>query len=122
MKIGVCLVALLLVHYSHQAAVASDVLAATTGSISDLTWKAGTAGGEDKFATIAFVNGVSKAQNVLATAGGSATSPLFMVAAKAIGSNAFSLIMIDHANNEIDGGYVAQAFHQTAAQPAGLED
>ena len=122
MKIGVCLVALLLVHYSHQAAVASSIAAATTGAISTVTWKAGTAGAEDKHASIAFVNGVSKAQNVLATAGGVATSPLFMVAAKVIGADAFSLIMIDHANNEIDGGYVAQAFHQTAATPAGLED
>ena len=87
-----------------------------------MTWKAGTAGAEDKHASIAFVNGISIAQNVLQTAGGVATSPLFMVAAKVTGANSFSLIMIDHANNEIDGGYVNQAFHQTAAQPSGLND
>ena len=59
---------------------------------------------------------------MLQSAGGAATSPLFMVAAKAISSSRFSLIMIDHANNEIDGGYVEQRFSTTAAQPAGLED
>ena len=122
MKIGVCLVALLLVHNSHQAALASDIAAATTGQISTVTWKAGTAGAEDKHASIAFVNGISVAQNVLLTAGGVATSPLFMVAAKATGSTSFSLVMIDHANNEIDGGYVNQAFSTSAAQPTGLTD
>ena len=59
---------------------------------------------------------------MLQSAGGAATSPLFMVAAKAISSSRFSLIMVDHANNEIDGGYVEQRFSTTAAQPAGLED
>ena len=122
MRIEVCLLALLLVHYSQQAALASDIVATTAGEISTVTWKAGTAGAEDKHASIVFVNGVSKAQNVLATSGGSATSPLFMVAAKATGANAFGLIMIDHANNEIDGGYVNKAFSTSAAQPTGLED
>ena len=116
------MVALLLVHFSQQAALASDVVAATTNAISTVTWKAGTAGAEDKHASIAFVNGVSIAQNVLQSAGGAATSPLFMVAAKTISSSFFSLIMIDHANNEIDGGYFAQSFHQIATQPPGLED
>ena len=122
MKIPTYCVALLLVHFSQQAALASDVVAATTNAISTVTWKAGTAGAEDKHASIAFVNGVSIAQNVLQSAGGAATSPLFMVAAKTISSSFFSLIMIDHANNEIDGGYFAQSFHQIATQPPGLED
>ena len=122
MKIPTYCVALLLVHFSQQAALASDVVAATTNAISTVTWKAGTAGAEDKHASIAFVNGVSIAQNVLQSAGGAATSPLFMVAAKTISSSFFSLIMIDHANDEIDGGYFAQSFHQIATQPPGLED
>ena len=59
MTVRYCILALLLVHYSQQAAVASDIAAATNGAISTVTWKAGSAGSEDKHASIAFVNGVS---------------------------------------------------------------
>ena len=122
MRIATYFVALMLLHYSQQAAVASDVVAATASTISTVTWKAGTAGAEDKHASLAYVNGVSKAQNVLQTAGGSATNPLFMIASKVTTSNSFSVIIIDHANNEIDGGYINGPFSTTPAQPTGLTD
>ena len=111
MKSGKCLILVISIYLSHQAAVPSDIVAATTGAISTVTWKAGPAGAEVKHASISFVNNISVNQNVLQFAGGSPTNPLFKVAAKVTGPNSFSLIMIDHANNEIDGGYVNQPFH-----------
>ena len=45
-----------------------------------------------------------------------------MVAANAVRANSHSLIVIDHANNEIDAGYIEKAFSTSAAQPTGLTD